>query len=57
MYSGPFPISATELSAKIGTNVNLKPLTIVGKRSILDARHDPECVSAGGYKIQTKISS
>lgn len=42
------------------SDVNLKLLTMLAKRSILDAWPGPECVSVGKYKtvlkIQTEIS-
>ena len=42
------------------THLGLKPLTILAKRSILDAWLFPKWVSVGGYntvsKIQTEIS-
>ena len=43
------------------SNAKLKPLTILVRRSILDASLAPECVSAGEninkvFKIQTEMS-
>ena len=40
--------STMKLFAKIGSNVNLKPLTIFAKRSILDAWLLPKSASTGG---------
>ena len=49
-----------EVSAKIVSNVDLKPLTILTKSSILDALLGPKLASAVEYnpvlKIQTEIS-
>ena len=49
-----------ELSAKIVSSVNLKALTILEKRYILDASVSLECAFAGEnnvvIKIQTEIS-
>ena len=47
-YSGPFPISAMEMSAKVLSNVNLKPLTNHAKWFISDAWQSSEYTSAGG---------
>ena len=38
-----------ELFAKKVNNVNLKPSTILGKKTILDVSGGPECSSTGGY--------
>ena len=49
-----------ELYAKTVGNINLKTLTILVKRFLLDAWLGPEYAPAGGYnivlKIQTEIS-
>ena len=47
--SEPLQISTMELFAKIVENVHLKPLTVLAKRSILNARLGPKCASASGY--------
>ena len=56
---GPLQTSAMELFAKILSKVNLPSLTIVAKRSALDALQGPEYASTSGYnnvlKIQTEI--
>ena len=43
--------------AKIVNNVNLKLLTILEKRTNLDAWLSPACASAGGCNIVLKIQS
>ena len=55
MYSGALETSTTELFTKTVSKVNIKPWTILAKRSILGPWLGPEHTSADRYNTVLKI--
>ena len=55
MYSGPPQRFTVKLLTRIVNNINIKPLTVLAKRSISSAGLSPEFASADKYNTVFKI--